>query len=263
MKRVVLAVGGVLVAVLAIDVMKLTRASGLSAVSCMPMLLEKTFSAEEVLSLTRDTIVRQSEIHELPSALVAAVLVDHQRQLTRSRVFTDCFGSALGANLSLGPAQVRVGTAAKLDGMSLSSLSPAEFRALRAELLNPESNISYEARELRALLERTNRFPGMSASSLMNSPAAMALVITEYRSGRMSTSVEESRIGANAVRTLNIVLDDMLTPFLNSEDDPARIRAEISAYLDNIACETGMFNRACMRDPGLEPPRLSNLDAGL
>jgi tryptophan 2,3-dioxygenase len=153
-------------------------------------------------------------------------------------------------------------TAAALDGALLTTLSAREFRDLRARLLNSDTNISYEARELRALLERQNRFPGMSASTLVHSPAAMALIITEYRSGRRSTSIEESRIGANAVRTLNLLQGSMLTQFLDSENDPKRIRADVKEYLENISCESGMFNRACERNSGIKPSRLQNPDTG-
>jgi hypothetical protein len=168
--------------------------------------------------------------------------------LTRRRAFTDCFGSALGADLSLGPAQIRMSTAARLNDQSFSTLSARAHRALRAELLETNANISYEARELRALLERQHRSPGMPASALLSSPAKMALLITEYRSGRMPTMEEDSRVGANALRTLRLLQDDALAPFRGPDLDIAHIQAEIETYFAAARCKSGMSNRACARE---------------
>jgi hypothetical protein len=237
-----------LIAALSADMARLVKPSGLSAASCTPILFRKDSGEPQFIEAARSAIIRESERNDLPSLLVAAIAVDHRRQLTRYRTFTDCFGSALGANLSLGPAQIRMSTAAQLDGQSFPTMSVTAHRGLRALLLETNTNISYEARELRALLERQQRSPGISASALLNSPATMAILITEYRSGRMSTTDENSPVGANALRTLRLLSDDALAPFRGPDFDPARNRREIEAYFAAIRCKSGKSNRACARD---------------
>jgi hypothetical protein len=241
-------VGIALIAALSVDMAKLVKPSGLSAASCMPILFRKAMSEPQFIETARSAIIRESESTDLPSLLVAAIAVDHRRQLTRYRTFTDCFGSALGEDLSLGPAQIRMSTAAQLDDQSFSTMTATAHRGLRALLLDTNGNISYEARELRALLERKHRSPGISASALLNDPAAMALLITEYRSGRMPTTAEKSPVGANALRTLRLLQDDALAPFRGRDFDTARSQAEIEAYFSVVRCKNGKSNRACARD---------------
>jgi hypothetical protein len=228
--------------------LQLVRPSALSAVACTRLLFHEPTNATQLVLQLGDTIVRQSRSYDLPGTLVAAVIVDHQRQLTPYRAFTDCFGSALGADLSLGPAQLRMSTAAELDGRVFTGMSARQFRELRAQLLDPESNVAYEVRELRALLDRQHRAPGISASALANSPAVMALLITEYRSGRMASASADSRIGANAIRTLSVMQDGTLARFEDPDSDVIGIRAAIGEYLERVRCESGSFNRTCERE---------------
>ena len=252
-RRIAIAVGMVLIAALTVDTVGLIKPSGWSAISCTPILFRKVMNEPQFIESARSAIIRESESNDLPSLLVAAIAIDHRRQSTRSTAFTDCFGSALGADLSLGPAQIRMSTAAQLDGQSFSNLSATTHRRLRALLLETNANISYETRELRALLERQHRSPGISASALLNSPAIMALLITEYRSGRMPTTEENSPVGANALRTLRLLQDDALAPFRAPDFDIARSQAEIEAYFSAIRCKSGKSNRACARASGGSP----------
>jgi hypothetical protein len=252
-RRIAIAVGMALIAALSIDMAGLVKPSGWSAVSCTSILFREAMGEPQFIETARSAIIRESESNDLPSLLVAAIAVDHWRQLTRYRTFTDCFGSALGADLSLGPAQIRMSTAAQIDGQSFSTLSATTHRRLRALLLETNANISYETRELRALLERQHRSPGISASALLNSPAIMALLITEYRSGRVPTTEENSPVGANALRTLRLLQDDALAPFRAPGFDTARSQAEIVAYFSAIRCKSGKSNRACARDSESSP----------
>lgn len=253
-RRMVIALGVVLGLVLVADLMRLVKPSGLSAAACVPTLFRNAADESQFIDAARSEIVRESEAYDLPPLLVAAVAVDHLRQLSSYRAFTDCFGSALGHDLSLGPAQIRMSTAAQLDGQSFSNLSATAHRRLRIKLLNPMSNISYETRELRALLERSHRAPGISATELLNSPATMALLITEYRSGRMSTAEESSPVGANALRTLRLLQDEALVQFRDPGFEVARSQADIETYFSEIRCRKGKSNRACARDSQEAPP---------
>jgi hypothetical protein len=252
-RRIGIALGIALIAALSVDKAKLIKPSGLSAVSCTPILFRTAMSEPQFIETARNAIIRESVSNDLPSLLVAAIALDHQRQLTRHRTFTDCIGSAIGSDLSLGPAQIRMSTAAQLDGQSFSTMSATDHRELRAQLLDTNTNISYEARELRSLLERQHRSPGMSASALLNSPATMALLITEYRSGRMPTAEESSPVGANALRTLRLLQDNALAPFRDPDFDIPRSQAEIEAYFSANRCRSGKSNRACARNSRSSP----------
>lgn len=243
----------VLIVALSVDMAGFVRPSGIAAISCTPILFRKALEESQFIEGAKDAIARESEGNDLPGLLVAAIVLDHRRQLTPYRTFTDCFGSALGRNLSLGPAQIRMSTAAQLDGQSLSRMSATAYRNLRAALLETNANISYEARELRSLLERQHRSPGISASALLDSPATMALLVTEYRSGRMPTAEEKSPVGANALRTLRLLQDDALAPFRPPDFDIARTQLEIEAYFSAIRCKSGKSNRACAREARKSP----------
>jgi hypothetical protein len=231
-----------LLALLTIDVLQLVKPSGLAAAACAGTLLRARPSGQEVAARYHDAIAAEAARADLPPELLAAVIVDHQIALTRFRAFTDCFGSAWGANLSLGLAQLRLSTAAQLDGKMLADLAPAEFRQLRARMLDDALNIKYAAKELRALLERRHRFPGMSAETLIHDPFAMALIITEYRMGRLGSDPERSKLSAAAIYTLRLIDDLTLTRFGRGVDDVSRTRMEIRAYLDHVYCERGIFD---------------------
>lgn len=235
-------------AVVVTDLMQFMRPSALAAVACTGELVRRRPDARSLIVRYHDTISSQAARYDLPPELVAAVIVNHQAYLSTFRRFTDCFGSALGANLSVGLAQLRLSTVALTDGTPLTDLSASEFRALRKRLLQPEQNIAYEARELRALLERRNRYPGMGAEALIRDPFVMALLITEYRMGRMSTASDKSRLSANAFNALQLIADDTLDRFERDANDRQRIRSAIRNYLHTVYCESGIFNASMCRE---------------
>jgi hypothetical protein len=258
-KPVLLVAGVLLLALLVADLMRWARPSVLAAAACTTIAFRAKPEPAQLLELHREAITRQSALHDLPGALVAAVMIDHQNQQSASGDLSDCLGSALGVNLSLGLSQMRLGTAAHIDGRPLAELSASEYRSLRSRLLTPESNIGYEARELRSLRDRPGRFPGMSASALLHDPAAMALLISEYRKGRMSTTAGESPLNINAFSTLELMQDGTLARFDRPDEDPAGVRLLIREYLGEVYCQSGLFNeRACSiwkqkQPPGLPP----------
>jgi hypothetical protein len=245
-KPVLLLLGVILLALVAADLMRWVKPSGLSALACTTTLFRSTPNTSQLLALHRDAIIQESARHDLPSVLLAAVIVDHQNQQSLSGNLSDCLGSAVGVNLSLGLAQMRLSTAAQNDGKLPTDLSASEYRQLRSRLLNPDSNIAYAARELRALMERPIRFPGMRAAELLHNPEAMALLISEYRKGRMPTAAARSSLNINAFSTLGLMQDGTLAQFDRPEEDPDLARSRIRAYLDRIYCQSGMFNeRGC------------------
>jgi hypothetical protein len=232
----------ILAGLLGSDLLQTTRASPLSAVRCTPLLAREEPDAYGLVTRYRGEIAIEAARYDLPPELLAASIVNHQLYIPRLRRFTDCFGSALGADLSLGLAQVRLSTAAKLDGEPLEDLSASEYRNLRSRLLDPEQNIAYQARELRDLLEQENRFPGIDAGTLIHNPFAMALLITEYRMGRSGTPSESSRLTASAFGALRRIHDGRVNVFDRSQADMAAVQTEIRAYLQYINCESGIFN---------------------
>jgi hypothetical protein len=252
-RRFGIVLGTTLTVALSVDLARLVKPSGLAAAFCVPGLLRSAMDEPQFIETARSTIIRESMNNDLPGLLVAAIAIDHRRQVTRYRAFTDCLGSALGADLSLGPAQIRMSTAAQLDGHSFATMSATAHRRLRAKLLEANTNISYEARELRSLLERQHRSPGISASALLSNPATMALLITEYRSGRMLTAEKSSPVGANALRTLRLLQDDALSLFRDPGFDITRSQAEIEAYFAAIRCQSGKSNRRCARESQKSP----------
>jgi hypothetical protein len=233
---------------LAVDLTHAVRPSGLAALACTSLLFRQQPDALGIAVSYRDTIAEQAARQNLPAELLAAVIINHQAYITPVRRFTDCFGSALGANLSLGLAQMRLSTAAQIDGALLETMSPSEFRSLRAQLLDAESNIVYAARELRALLEQKNRYPGMSADTLIHDPFVMALLITEYRMGRLQTPSESSHLTASAFGALRWIQNETLELFDRDAADARVVQSQIGEYLHFINCESGIFNAtACKK----------------
>lgn len=232
----------IFVVVVTADLLQIVRPSGIAAASCVPGLFAGAPSSGDLLAAHESEIEEQAIINGLPPELLAAVIINHQGGMSAWRRFTDCFGSALGANLSLGLAQVRLSTAALVDGETLASLSPRRFRRLRKDLLTDERNIAYQAREMRALLEREHRFPGLGPDELIREPFVMALLITEYRTGRSAAASIDSRLDANAFSALRILRRDMLQRFRRKPDEVAAIRKAIGEYLTYIYCDSGIFN---------------------
>jgi hypothetical protein len=190
----------------------------------------------------REEIADAAARYDLPEELVAAVIVNHQDKISARDRFTDCAGSALGYNVSVGLAQLRLSTAARLDDKEIAALSAPEFRSLRSRLLEPALNIAYEARELRALLERQHRYPGIGASELIHEPAVMALLITEYRVGRRGTPNDSTRLSGAAFDALRWILRGDVDYFGRDATETMRIQEEVRAYLHYIHCESGIFN---------------------
>jgi hypothetical protein len=113
---------------------------------------------------------------------------------------------------------------------------------LRSRLLDPEQNIAYQAGELRDLLEQENRYPGISAETLIHDPFAMALLITEYRMGRLGTPSDSSRLAASAFGALRRIYDSKVNVFDRDPAEMATVQTEIREYLHYINCESGIFN---------------------
>jgi hypothetical protein len=220
------------------DRLVLLRSDGFASVGCLSALFHDREEPLKVVLRYRDIINAEAERADLPAELLAAIIANHQEALTPFRRFTDCSGSALGGDLSLGPAQVRISTAVRVDGGNYDLISPEEFRRYRSRLLDPSANIHYQAGELRLLLDRDSRSPGLSADALIDMPGTMALLITEYRVGRIDGPVDPAIRRANAVSALRFMHSRDLYIFSRAEEDVLRVRSQIEGYLTHMNCES-------------------------
>jgi hypothetical protein len=219
------------------------RSDSLEAVLCTPELLRATPDIPTLLGEFRAQIDTHAREIDLPPELLAAIIYGHQSTLTQFRHFTDCAGSALGRDLSLGLAQVRISTAVSADRLPYDSLPHRDFKQYRATLLDPDRNIAYQASVLRQLLDRDIRYPGITADTLVHDPFAMALLMSEYRAGPQHVAAEESRLSANAFYDLSFMLDDAVFIFGRDTGESRLIRQQVQDYLDFIYCDSGIFNQ--------------------
>lgn len=150
----------------------------------------------------------------------------------------------MGRDLSLGLAQIRISTAVSNDGLEYGTISPANFRKYRSALLDPLRNIRYLAGEVRLLLHRHNRFPGISSDELIHNPFAMALVMSEYRMGRQAAGNRAARLVVNALGDLEDLQKNAVYIFGRDASDVIQIQAGVRKYLDYVYCEKGIFNSA-------------------
>lgn len=174
----------------------------------------------------------------MPPELLAAIVADHHEALTAVRRFTDCAGSALGADLSLGPAQVRISTAARIDGASYESIPTQTFHRCRSSLLEPNENIRYQAKELRLLLDRHVPGPSLDADGLVRDPATMARLITACRVGRVPAAYDPHVRRSSAVSTLRFMQATAIEFFERPLPEVVEIRKEIENHLTYLNCET-------------------------
>ena len=237
-----------LVVFLSAEQLNFLRSDSIVAVACARELLADKPDELAVVAQYKDAIATTARRHDLPPEFLAAIIYGHQRGLTPFRKFTDCAGSALGRNLSLGLAQVRISTAAANDKLELAELSPATFKSYRAKLLDPAGNIEYQARELRQLLERDHRFPGITAEALVHDPFVMTLAMSEYREGPQAAPSSESRLSGRAFGDLSRLLLEDLYIFDRPAADASQIRTAVTDYLEYINCDSGIFNQSACDD---------------
>jgi hypothetical protein len=229
-------------ALVAVEKLDLTRTDSIAAVACAGELFRARPEAAGIINQYRQTILEQATRHALPPELMATIIFAHQRGLTSFRRFTDCAGSAMGSDLSLGLAQIRISTAIGNDGIQYASVSAATFKKYRSGLLDPVRNIQYQAREMRRLLDRDIRFPGISSEELIHYPFGMALLMSEYRMGRQSARIGTARLSASAFWDLGHMQEDGVYIFGRDAADVALIQDNVRKYLDYIYCEKGIFN---------------------
>jgi hypothetical protein len=220
---------------------KLIRTDSVSAVACATELFRSRPEPLAIIRRYRATLAAQASRQDLPPEILATIIYTHQRGLTSFRRFTDCAGSAIGGDLSLGLGQIRISTAAGNDGKRFATFSIGGFRQYRSELLDPVQNIRHLGREVRLLLDRNNRFPGIAAQELIHHPSALALLMSEYRMGRQAADSSAARLGSSGLRDLGYLEKNDVYIFGRSAADVLLIQGKVSAYLDNVYCEKDIF----------------------
>ncbi|MEJ2111605.1 MAG: hypothetical protein P8Z37_17190 [Acidobacteriota bacterium] len=86
----------------------MTRVDVIAACNCTKELFHGKQAEIDVVRQNKQIISQEAKRFDLPPELLAAIIYNHQRDLTPFRVFTDCFGSALGRNLSLAFSKERI-----------------------------------------------------------------------------------------------------------------------------------------------------------
>jgi hypothetical protein len=220
------------------------KSDSLIALACSVELVSSETDPIKLLADNHDTLEAEALNYDLPPEMLAAVIYGHQRALTPFRKFTDCAGSAVGLNMSLGPAQVRISTAVNSDYLAYDGMPHSEFKAYRKNLLDPAQNIKYEAQILRRLLDRDHRYPGISAQEIIHDPFVMALVMSEYRGGAQEADNESSRLSGNAFYDLEHLLREGVFIYNRDPSEVTEIQGKVVDYLDYIYCDSGIFNES-------------------
>lgn len=166
----------------------------------------------------------------VPDTYVASVIAGENYGRKRSQDVKDIVGDWLNLDVSLGPGQMTISTAAWLDGIT-GELTPEQREMYEEILTDPETNIEYVARYLSHLKNRDNRFPDMAPEEFGSSLEAMAIVASEYMMGPTSTSIEDAQPNHYGLGVLSGMTDPYLqllfdTPLL-SEDDVKALAEQI------------------------------------
>lgn len=253
-----------LAGLLAAEALNLLRTDTVAAAGCARALFSEPPDGAEIVARLRGDIVEQSARYDLPPEAVAAVIHGHQESLTPFRAFTDCAGSAYGADLSLGPAQIRISTAMEGDRIDPRSAPPRVFKAYRARLLDPAENVALQAREMRRILDRDVRYPGIASQEIIHDPSVMALLMSEYRAGRQAASNADARIGASGLRDLGHLLESSVHVFGREAEDVAAIQRGVADYLDAMYCSgKERFNPVLCERWRASPARGQRADSAL
>jgi hypothetical protein len=234
------------VALVTTEKLDFLKTDTLAAALCTKELFSAKQDELTIVSGHKETISSAAGRYDLPPELLAANIYGHQSDLPPLRKFTDCAGSAMGRDMSLGLAQIRISIAANNDGRKAVDLSPADYKRYRALLLDPVRNTEYHAKELRQLAERAGRFPGISAEAIIHDPFVMALLFSEYRLGRQDTPSTASKLSGHAFWDLRLLLTDTVQLFGRDRADIAQIKTEVREYLEQVYCDGRIFNaKAC------------------
>lgn len=175
------------------------------------------------------SIIRWNATREgIPDTYLASVISSENYARRRFDDLQDIVGDWLNLDVSLGPGQMTISTAARLDGIT-GELTPEQRELYEERLVNPVTNIEYVAKYLSYLKNRENRFPDMTVEEFGNSLDAMAIIASEYMVGPTTTSKDDAQPNYYGFG----VLFGMTNPYLQLLfDTPLLSGEDIQAFVD-------------------------------
>ena len=154
----------------------------------------------EFLFEFKDTILQQAREHHLPAAYLAAVLLQENYGRSRWEDVKEDVATVLGYDTTLGPGQVKISTAVKLDSSELTNTRD------RQEIINclrdAKTNISYVARFLAQRKANTTDARELDSADFLHNPKQMVMVGSQYVNGLRA---EENWYGYSVVMNLKDV----------------------------------------------------------
>ncbi|TKJ17723.1 hypothetical protein CEE44_04285 [Candidatus Woesearchaeota archaeon B3_Woes] len=182
------------------------------------------------------SIIRWNAVkYGVPDTYLASIIASENYGRRRCDDLQDSVGDLLNLDVSLGPGQMTISTAASLDGIT-GELTPEQRELYEERLTNPETNIEYVARYLSYLKNRDNRFPDMTPEDFGTSLEAMAIVASEYMIGHTSTNRDSAQPNYYGCGVLVGMTDSYLQPLFDapllSEDN---VRCFIESNPDILA----------------------------
>ena len=145
-----------------------------------------------------------------------------------------------GLDPSIGDSQIKISAAAKAGGKDYATLTREEYQSYRTKLFNTALNIDYLAKYVRYLLDRKNRYLGISSTGLLSDPNAMAVIATEYNRGETDTALVDAKPNKYGFEIVSLLVEGsplyaIFDTKLNGEDK------KIGEYLDS---KKGMISKS-------------------
>lgn len=158
----------------------------------------------------KDEIIESANKYNVPVDLIAATVYSENCARKRIEDLKDVVGKYLGLDVSLGAGQVNTSTAAFLDGLVENSkefkgLDKKTKKSLKKKLETPEENIEYIAKYLSFLINRKNRFKGMSFEEIMSNPQYLGVIGTEYVLGPSEKPIDKFGISPEGYSFLGLL----------------------------------------------------------
>jgi len=168
----------------------------------------------------------------LPDIYVASFIVSENYNRNKFEDLKDVLGYNLGKNVSLGSGQVKMRTAAGLDGIT-EKLSREQREIYRARLEeDPIEGINYISKYLASLKNRPNRFPNFSAEEFANDYRAMGITGSEYMIGPTDSPLDKAEINYYGANLLTIMTKPYLAEMFATKPLPGE---KVEAFLmENI-----------------------------
>jgi len=193
--------------------------------------------AYKFLEENKQRIIDYSKKFNVPVDLIAATLCSENAERKKYQDLADVVGKFLGMNVSLGGGQVRISTAAYLDGF-IKDMS--EYRELDSKikkdlmdkLETSEGTIEYIAKNLAYLMNRANRFKGWNIDDILSDPRYLGIIGTEYTKGPTNTELADAGVSAEGFGYLyELEINDFSRIFGTESVLTASNRESIESYI--------------------------------